>query len=379
MAARRLLAARVMPRRIVTKNGRWGLTPWLALAMAAASWAAIERRRRRLGLRGRVAIVTGGARGLGLTITRALVQQGCRVAICGRDPDTVRRCVEQLRGEGFTISGQGCDVSDPVQAGAFVQAVVETYGTVDILVNNAAQCYVGPAPELDSLDMQHALQNIFWGPFYATRAVLPQMRANRFGRIVNVTSIGGKLPIPHQAAYVAAKHATTGWSETLALELEQEGITVSTITPPPLRNGAPLHAHYNGQREAEFMWFASALTSPLSAIDAERVAQVVVEAIVYGQHERAVSALSWLAARAHGLAPNVLGSGLRWIARRMPAAASPGTSSSMRLGLDVTGSSSDATVQRLARRAASDEARYLPGRARPAIETSTADDNPASR
>ena len=346
--------------------------------MAGASWAAIERRRHRLDLQGRVAIVTGGARGLGLSITRALVRQGCRVAICGRDANNVQRCVEQLREEGFTILGQACDVSDPVQVGAFAQAVLQTYGTVDILVNNAAQCYVGPAPELDALDMQHALQNIFWGPFYATRAVLPQMRASGFGRIVNVTSIAGKLPIPHQAAYVAAKHATTGWSETLALELEHEGITVSTITPPPLRNGAPLHAHYNGQREAEFKWFASALTSPLSAIDAERVADVVVEAIVYGKHERAVSPLSWLAARAHGLAPNLLGSGLRWVARRMPAAAGPGTSSSMRLGMDVTGSSSDAAVQQLARRVASDEALYLPGHAPRAIERASTADNRAS-
>lgn len=273
--------------------------------------------------------------------------------------------------------GQACDVSDPAQAGAFVRAVVEAYGTVDILVNNAAQCYIGPAPELDALDMQHALQNVFWGPFYATRAVLPQMRAHRFGRIANVTSLAGKLPIPHQAAYVAAKHATTGWSETLALELEHEGITVSTITPPPLRNGAALHAHYNGQREAEFMWFATALSSPLSAISAERVARVVVEAIVYGKHERAVSPLSWLAARAHGLAPNLLGSGLRWVARRMPAAAAPGTSSSMRLGLEVTGRSSDVAVQRLARRVATDEARYLPGRASQAVEHSKVVHSPA--
>ena len=146
-----------MPRVIVGKKGGWGTLPWLALVLAGASWAAIERRRRRLDLRGRVAIVTGGARGLGLTITRALVRQGCRVAICGRDAEIVQRCVEQLRAEGATVLGQGCDVSDPSQAGAFVNTVVETYGTVDVLVNNAAQCYVGPAPELDALDMQHAL------------------------------------------------------------------------------------------------------------------------------------------------------------------------------------------------------------------------------
>jgi NAD(P)-dependent dehydrogenase (short-subunit alcohol dehydrogenase family) len=365
-----------MSRRVAVNKGRWTMGAGLALAIAGASWAALSRSRRRLELNGRVAIVTGGARGLGLAITRALVRQGCRVAICGRDGETVLRCVEQLRTEGATIMGQACDLGDPDQATAFVQTVVEAYGAVDILVNNAAQCYVGPASELDSLDMQLALRNIFWAQFYPTKALLPQMRARRFGRIVNITSIGGKLPIPHQAAYVAAKHAATGWSETLALELEHEGITVSTLTPPPLRNGAPLHAHYNGRREAEFMWFASALTSPLSAIPAERVARVVVDAIIYGAQERAVSALSWLAARAHGVAPGLVASGLRWFARRMPATAEPGTSSSMRLGSEIAGSSSDTAIQQLARRVARDEERYLPGRSGQHLEHPTAPDEP---
>ena len=349
-----------MSRHVIAKQRRWGAQAWLAASMAGLSAAAFSRRRRRLSLRGRVAVVTGGARGLGLAITRALLEGGCHVAICGRDGEVVRRCVDQYRAEGFAISGQACDVSNPDQVKAFLQLVVDTHGPVDILVNNAAQCYVGPAPELDSLDMQLALQNIFWGQFHTTMAVLPQMRARRFGRIVNITSLGGKLPIPHQAAYVAAKHAATGWSETLAAELEHEGVVVSTITPPPLRNGAPLHAHYNGQRDREFTWFANALTSPLSAISADRVARAVVQAIVRGQHERAVSPLSWFVARAHGLAPNVVGIGLRWLARRMPPAGGPGLPSTMRLGADVARSSADTSLLQLARRVASDEARYLP-------------------
>jgi NAD(P)-dependent dehydrogenase (short-subunit alcohol dehydrogenase family) len=362
-----LAAVGSMRRDIVLKSRRWGLSTWLALGLACVSWVALSRRRRSIDLSGRVAIVTGGARGLGLAITRLLVRRGCRVAICGRDEEIVRRCVEQLGSEGYTVLGQACDVSDPDQVKAFVQSVAASYGGIEILVNNAGQCYVGPASQLDALDMQLALQNIFWGQFHPTRAVLQQMRAQGFGRIVNVTSIAGKLPIPHQAAYVAAKHALTGWSETLALELERDGITVSTITPPPLRNGAPLHAHYNGQREAEFTWFASALTSPVSAIAAERVANVVVEAIVYGRQERAVSVASWLAARAHGLAPNLVASALRWVAGRMPLASDPDVPSPMRLGLEVAGASSDKAVQRLAERAASDEAHYLPGASLPAL------------
>ena len=351
-----------MPTMLMRTDGRVKSGPgaWLASSKAGSYLAALSRRRRGLDLEGRVAVVTGGARGLGLAITRALLERGCRVAICGRDEAVLARCVDRHRSKGFTILGQACDVSDPEQVKAFLRTVVDTYGPVDILVNNAAQCYVGPASELDSLDMLLALRNIFWSQFHATMAVLPHMRARRFGRIVNITSIGGKVPIPHQAAYVAAKHAATGWSETLAAELEQDGVTVSTITPPPLRNGAPHPPPNNGHRDRAFTGVAGPLTSRFATISAERVARVVVNAVIHGHHERAVSPLSWLTARAHGLAPNLVGTGLRWIARKLPPAGKPGASSTMRQGFTVVRLSNDGAVHELADRVAADEARYLP-------------------
>ena len=115
---------------------------------------------------------------------------------------------------------------------------------------------------------------------------------------MNVTSIGGKVPTPHQAAYNAGKHAATGFSETLAVELAKEGVYVSTVTPPPLDDGAPLHVHFNGRAEEEFEWFARTLTSPRRATDADRAARAVVDAAEYGDGERTVSALSWLTQRA---------------------------------------------------------------------------------
>lgn len=341
----------------MSSSSRAGL---LALGLLGMSVVAAAARARRVDLRGRVAVVTGGGRGLGLAITRELLQRGCRVAICGRDAEVIRRSVEQLERQGHEVLGRACDASEPEQVKAFVEAVLARYGNIDILVNNAGQCYIGPAPELDPLDMLLALENIFWAQYYLTMAVLPHMRARKFGRIANVTSMAGKLPLPHQAAYVAAKYAATGWSQTLSLELSHEGIAVSTIAPPPLRNGAPLHAHFNGQREAEFAWFARALASPLSAISATAAARVVVDAIIHGQHERTVSAGSWLSARAYGAAPNLVARWLGWVARRMPPAAAPGVASPMRLGSIVARSSGDPGLKALAQRAASDEASYLP-------------------
>jgi NAD(P)-dependent dehydrogenase (short-subunit alcohol dehydrogenase family) len=333
----------------------------LGLGLAGLVLAgAVRRRLRRLDLRGRVAVVTGGGRGLGLAITRELVQRGCRVAICGRDGELIHRSVRGFQVQGADVIGRGCDASDAAQVDSFFAWVVEQYGHIELLVNNAGQCFVGPAAELQAEDMQGALRNIFWAQYYPTMAVLPQMRSRKLGRIANVTSIGGKLPLPHQAAYVTAKYAATGWSETLGVELRKEGVYVSTISPPPLRNGAPLHVHFNGRVEEEFGWFTRSLTSRLSAIGAERAARTVVDALAHADPERAVSLSSWLLSRAHGLAPTLTARCLGWVDRLLPPAAAPGVSSRMRLGADIVAQSTDDDVQRLARRARRDEARYTP-------------------
>jgi NAD(P)-dependent dehydrogenase (short-subunit alcohol dehydrogenase family) len=183
-------------------------------------------------------MITGGGRGLGLAIAREFLRHGCRLALCGRDGDVIARAVQELQGQGSDVFGASCDASDPVQVGGFVARVLERFGTIDVLVNNAGQCFVGPAVELETEDVEKALRNIFWVQYHPTMAVLPHMRSRRFGRIVNITSFGGKVPVPHQAAYAAGKYAATGWSETLSIELAKEGVYVSTLTPPPLSNGA---------------------------------------------------------------------------------------------------------------------------------------------
>jgi NAD(P)-dependent dehydrogenase (short-subunit alcohol dehydrogenase family) len=339
----------------------------LALALgalvAAGLFAAAARRRGRLRLAGRVAIVTGGGRGLGLAIARELVKRGCRVAIGAREEDVIERAVAELRDAGGDVMGAALDASDRTSVEAFVAAVHARHGRIDVLVNNAGQCFVGPASELEAFDLERAFRNIFWVQYHPTMAVLPHLRARRFGRIANVTSFGGKVPVPHQAAYVACKYAATGWSATLATELSREGIRVSTIAPPPIRNGAPLHVHLNGRVTEEFGWFTRALTSPVTACSAERVARAVVDALEHGDFERTVTPLAWFVARAYGAVPNVVYPLLCAIERLMPSPAAPGTSSIMRFARNVVENSDDAAVRRLAARAAADERRYLPGSA----------------
>lgn len=310
-----------------------------------------------------MAVVTGGGRGLGLAITRELVARGCRVAICGRDGEIIDQATHQLRADGADVFGMSCDASDPAQVSRFIAAVLGHYGRVDILINNAGQCFVGPAAELEVEDLRSALQNIFWSQAHPTLALLPHLRGAGSGRIANITSFAGKVPLVHQAAYVAGKFAATGWSEALSAELAKDGIHVSTIAPPPIRNGAPLHVHYNGRKEKEFRWFAWCLSSPLTSTTAERTARVVVDAVEHGDRERHVTVSCWLLSRLHGAFPTWMARALALVDRLMPPPAAAGQTERMQLGSVLVQSTDDVCVRELAERVRKDEARYLPGRA----------------
>ena len=119
---------------------------------------------------------------------------------------------------------------------------------------------------------------MFWGTLYPVLAVLPQMRARRRGRIVNVTSVGGKVAVPHLLPYAAAKFAATGLSQGLRAELARDGITVTTVAPGLMRTGSFLNAYFKGQAVREFAPFAVLSTLPFFSIDARRAARQVVGA-----------------------------------------------------------------------------------------------------
>ncbi|HEU4412372.1 MAG TPA: SDR family oxidoreductase [Polyangiaceae bacterium] len=334
--------------------GALGLAAGLALAAAGAA-----RRSRRLDLRGKVVVVTGGGRGLGYAIASEFARRGSRLALCGRDPAEVEGAAEALRRAGADAFAARCDASDPDEVARFFAQTLDRFGALDVLVNNAGECFVGPAVALHQADVERALRNIFWATYHPTMAALPHLRARRRGRIVNVTSIGGKVGLPHMSAYAAGKFAVTGFSETLAAELVKDGIYVSTVTPPPLRNGAQLASRYGGRREQEFAWFAWGLSSRLTAIDARRAARAVVDAAEYGDPERAVSLSSWLLARLQGLLPGTTTRVLALVDRAMPQP--PALPAGPWLpGAEVQAQSDEPALKALAQTAQAHAAQYRP-------------------
>ena len=134
-------------------------------------------------------------------MAQEFAREGASIAICARDVDELERArgeIERAGGEVLTVQ---CDVTDRGQVETMVARVTSHFGRIDVLVNNAGVIMVGPVENQTIDDFRSCMDVMYWGTVYATLAVLPQMRARGDGRIVNITSIGGKLPVPHLIAY----------------------------------------------------------------------------------------------------------------------------------------------------------------------------------
>jgi len=256
-------------------------------------------------LSGQVVLITGSSRGLGFILARELAHQGCDIVICARDPDEVEQVRAELSKIRAGILAVPCDVSDQQQVTQLVDAATERFGRIDILINNAGVIQASSLHATTVQDFVDSHATMFWGMLYPTLAVLPQMRTRRSGRIVNITSIGGKVSIPHLLPYSSAKFAATGFSEGLRAELRREGIIVTTIVPGLMRTGSYLKALFKGNEEDEFTWFALSDNLPFLSIDAERAARQMIDAIQRGEAERVITLPAALLTRLHGLFPGL--------------------------------------------------------------------------
>lgn len=312
---------------------RWdeGGRALLLTLVGAMAGREIVQRLRQADLSGEVALITGGSRGLGLLLARELAAEGCRIVICARDEEDLARAREDLEQRGAQVLAVPCDVTDREQVGRMVAEAERTFGPVDLLVNNAGIIQAGPEPTTTLADYEQAMGIMFWGVVYPTLAVLPKMRERRHGRIVNITSIGGKVSIPHLLPYSSAKFAAVGFSEGLRAELARDGITVTTIAPGLMRTGSHLNALFAGQQEIEFALFAPLASLPFISIDAERAARQIVRATKRGESERILTIPANLLARFHGLFPGLTADLLGLANRFLPT----GTAKQKARGIEV--------------------------------------------
>ena len=273
------------------------------LAIGAALIARGLRARRALELNGAVALITGGSRGLGLTLARELGSQGARVVLAARDADELERAYADLESMGIDASVLVADVGAGADADRIVDDAVGMHGRIDILVNNAGVIQVGPVDHMSIADFDEAMAVHFWAPLRTMRAAIPHMRRQGGGRIVNISSIGGKIGVPHLVPYCASKFALTGLSTSMRPELLPFNIHVTTVSPGMMRTGSPFNAWFKGRHRGEFAWFAISDSIPWMSIGAERAARQIVDAARHGDAELVVSLPAKLAVTAYGLAP----------------------------------------------------------------------------
>jgi len=240
------------------------------------------RHRHRISFANRVVIITGGSRGLGLVMARQLAREGARLALLARDEASLQRAKEELESAGAEVITVACDVTHKTAVEAAVERVVARFGGVDVLINNAGVIQVGPLKHMERADFEQAMAVHFEGPLNLILAVLPWLRAAGGGRIVNISSIGGKIAAPHLLPYCTSKFALTGFSQGLAVELRAENIHVTTVCPGLMRTGSPVNAHFKGRNRSEFAWFAIADSMPLLSIGAERAAAKILRACRHG-------------------------------------------------------------------------------------------------
>ena len=291
-----------------------------ALLLLSAGYLLYRARAHRAAwsLFGQTVVITGGSRGLGFAIARRAVDAGARVAICGRDAASLGRAHRALQGGQGQALALTCDVTDRAAVDAMLSVVRDLYGPVDLLVTCAGVIAVGPLASLERTEFERTVDVNFGGTVHPTLAVLPEMRQRGAGRIAHISSIGGKVGVPHLAAYSASKFAVAGFSEALRAEVAAEGVHVTTIFPGLMRTGSPRHARFTGDHRAEHAWFTVGDSLPLVSVDAERAAARILLGCQRGEAEIVFPLAARAAVLGRALAPGAAARVLSIVNRLLP-------------------------------------------------------------
>ena len=308
----------------MTRNDQKFLIGLAAGVAAAFVGSRLLRARRAIDFAGRVVVISGGSRGLGLVMARQFAAEGARLVLLARDElelDRAKRLVEEEH--GVEVQAIRCDVRQRAEVHAAAAQMLERWTSVDVLINNAGVIQVGPLEHMQHEDFENAMATHFWGPLHLMLELTPAMRRRGFGRIVNISSIGGRVAVPHLAPYCASKFALTGLSDAVRAELARYGIGVTTVSPGLMRTGSPMNAEMKGQHEAEYAWFAISDSLPGVSISAERAARQILDACRHGDPELTITVQARAAELLNEFAPSAVARIMMIAARLLPGPGGP--------------------------------------------------------
>jgi len=299
------------------RNGNGNL--FLGLGIAGGLTAVRMWQNRRYELRGKTVFISGGSRGLGLVMAREFATRGAKVAISARDGEALQRAAADVRRYGNDVLAVETDITMREEAEAALEQIQRKFGAVDVLVNNAGTITVGPLEVMTMDDFRASINTHFWGPYFATMAVLPEMRRRRQGRIVNISSVGGKISVPHLLPYCVGKFALTGFSEGLRAALLKDNVRVTTVCPGLMRTGSPRNALFKGNNEAEYAWFSISDALPVLSMSAEWAARRIVNACLRGDAELVLSLPTKIAVKMNALFPGLTSDVLALVNMLLPS------------------------------------------------------------
>lgn len=301
------------------------INPWSCAALfggAILAGAGVRAALRpRFEFRNKTVLITGGSRGLGLEMARLFAREGARLALVARNASTLETARVELEKSGCTVLTIPCDVRKQDDMQSAVRETIRHFGGLDVLINNAGVIQVGPSEEMTLKDYEDAMATHAWAPLYAILAAVPQMRKQGSGRIVNVSSIAGKIGVPHLLPYVMSKFALAGLSEGLRTEVANDGIRVTTVYPGLMRTGSHVNASFKGKNQKEYAWFSIAAGLPVVSINARRAAQQIVEACREGREQLVITPTARAATVAGAILPGLMDLGMRLMDALLPAPA----------------------------------------------------------
>lgn len=306
---------------------------------AAFVYRRISRKRARR-LNGKIVLITGASRGLGLAMAEEFGRRGAKVVLTARDPWELERARQSLLERGAVGGAEDvlvvpADLRQAEEAKKVVERAAEHFGRIDVLVNNAGTITVGPVENQRVEDFREAMESNFFSGVHCALAALPQMLRRGNGTIVNITSIGGKMAVPHMLPYTASKFAAVGFSEGLHAELRAKGVHVLTVCPGLMRTGSHLSAMFAGDAAREYRWFSIAANLPGISTSATAAARRIVRGVMAGETEIAITPQAMVAARLGNVAPEAVALAMSMVNRLLPRAVSE--KAGRQRGADVRG------------------------------------------
>ena len=274
--------------------------------------------KQKLDVRNKVVLITGGSRGLGLAIAQDLGLQGSRLALCARDQSELDEACKRLAAEHIEAVPFTCDVTSKTDISSLVERVIAHFGRIDILINNAGYIKVGPFDSFEHAEYERAMNLMFWAPVNLTLEVLPHMQKQSAGHVVNITSVGGRVSVPHLLPYSCAKFALVGFSTGLSAEVKSKGVHVLTVVPGLMRTGSYLNAEFAGGQKEEFAWFGLLGNLPGFSVAADYAARCVRNALEGQEYTCTISLPAKILIASETLLPEVTRAVFAAISRVLP-------------------------------------------------------------